>query len=331
MLIDRIDPIAAKREAKEKQRKEIEGRKTFQWCAEQYIAANKVGWKNEKHAVQWPTTLKTYAYPMIGQQPVSKIDTNDILKVLEPIWYDKTITAQRLRGRIETVIDWARARGYRTDENPAQWKGKLKLILPAPSKIHTVKHHAAMPYKDMPEFVVKLRQHKDVAAKALEFAILSVVRTDAARRGKWSEIDLENKIWTVPPERAKRTKALHADKPHRVALSDRAIEILKAVPREKDNPYVFIGTKADEHIGETAMRDLLLGMGYDGNTATVHGFRSTFYDWASEETNHAPHTTTMAMGHLVSEKAEAAYRRGDLLEKRFALANDWAAYCEPKG
>ena len=316
-----IDPIdareAAKREAALQRAKSLK----FKDAAEAYMAAHRVAWKNDKHAAQWPATLKTYAYPIIGELPLQLIDTTLVMKVIEPLWSEKSETASRLRGRIESVLDWATVRGYRQGENPARWRGHLDQLLPARAKVRKVKHHSALPYAELPALLVKLREQEGVAARALEFTILTAARTGETIGARLSEIDRKNKLWTVPAERMK------AGKDHRVPLSDRALEILEEVDSSGDNKdsFLFRSRGLDEPLSYMAMLKVLQRMGRDD--LTVHGFRSTFRDWAAEKTKFANEVIEMALAHSVGDKVEAAYRRGDLFEKRRFLMRTWANYC----
>ena len=316
-----IDPIdareAAKREAALQRAKSLK----FKDAAEAYMAAHRVAWKNDKHAAQWSATLKSYAYPIIGELPLQLIDTTLVMKVIEPLWSEKPETASRLRGRIESVLDWATVRGYRQGENPARWRGHLDQLLPARAKVRKVKHHSALPYAELPAFLVKLREQDGVAARALEFTILTAARTSETIGAKLSEIDRKNKLWTVPAERMK------AGKDHRVPLSDRALDILDEVGadgNDKDS-FVFRSRGLDEPLSNMAMLKLLQRMGR--GDLTVHGFRSTFRDWAAEKTKFPNEVVEMALAHAIDEKVEAAYRRGDLFEKRRLLMNTWATNC----
>ena len=254
----------------------------------------------------------------IGKLSVADIDTGQVLRVLEPIWQEKTETANRVRGRIESVLDWATVRGYRTGTNPARWRGHLGEVLPAPSQITKIEHHPALPYADLPEFMSALSEREGVAARALEFTILTAARTGEAIGAQWSEIDVDAKVWTVPAGRMK------ASKEHRVPLSDRAVEILQALPREKGNPFVFIGPRANG-LSNMAMASVLKRM--ERTDITVHGFRSSFRDWAAERTNYANHVVEQALAHVIGNKVEAAYRRGDLFDRRQRLMDDWARFC----
>jgi integrase len=246
------------------------------------------------------------------------VDIALVLTVLEPIWHKKTETATRVRGRIEQVLDWAKARGYRYGENPARWRGHLDKLLPARTKIAKVRHHPALPYVELPVFMAALRSREGVSARALEFTILTAARTNETIYAKRSEIDLQWRLWIVPAERMK------AGREHRVPLSERAVEILRTTATTDE--FVFPGARAGSPLSNMAMLELLRGMTNAG--LTVHGFRSTFRDWASEQTSYANELLEMALAHAVLDKVEAAYRRGDLLEKRRRLMSDWARYCE---
>lgn len=288
---------------------------TFNAMAESYIAANEDSWRNEKHRKQWRSTLETYAYPVIGSMAVGEISTEQVLQIIEPIWQDKPETASRVRGRIETVLDAAKARGFRAGENPARWRGHIAQILPARSRL-TRGHHKALPYDEIPGLVALLRSRQAVAALALEFTILTAARTNEVLGARWSEIDLENAVWIIPPERMK------AGKEHRVPLAPRTVEILKATA-ELRKSWLFPSAGGGKLSG-MAMSMLLRRMQVD---VTVHGFRSTFRDWAAECTDYAHEVQEMALAHTIGNKVERAYRRGDMFEKRRQLLGDWASYC----
>lgn len=290
--------------------------KTFSSCAEAFIKENAAGWRNPKHQQQWTNTLKTYAEPFIGQMAVEEVDTDAILKILRPIWSTKTETASRVRGRIEAVLNWAAAQHFRSRENPAAWRGHLENILPDPKKIAKVTHHAALSYADIPTFMKALREREGMGALALEFTILTAARTGEVIGAKWPEFDLDAKVWTVPADRMK------AGVEHRVPLSDRCIEILKDLPRISD--YVFPGNKTDKPLSNMSLLATLSRMGRDD--LTTHGFRSTFRDWAAETTDYPNEVVEMALAHTIKNKAEAAYRRGDMLERRRSLMTDWGNY-----
>jgi len=292
---------------------------TFKAVAEAYVAANEGSWRNDKHRQQWRNTLASYVYPVMGELPVAEIATAHVLKILEPIWQNKPETASRIRGRIETVLDAAKARGYRSGENPARWRGHIAQILPARSRL-TRGHHKAMPYEAIPVFVAQLRTRDAMAALALEFVILTAARTNEVLGATWSEVDLERAIWTIPAARMK------AGKEHRVPLSPRAVEILKMV-KPLDKASLFPAEKRGK-LSTMAMTMLLRRMKQD---CTVHGFRSGFRDWAAECTAYAHEVAEMALAHAIENKVERAYRRGDLFEKRRRLMSDWAGYCAGSG
>lgn len=319
-LLDGKDPIEEKRERKMRERLADARSKRFRDCVDAYIAAHRSGWRNEKHASQWGNTLETYCYPEFGDLPASRIDTDLILRVLEPIWSEKNPTAIRLRGRIELVLDWATVRGYREGLNPARWKGHLDKLLPKPSKVSKQKHHAALSIDALPAFVKDVRRQEGVAARALEFIILTCTRTGEAIGAKWSEFDLRNRVWTVPAERTK------AGKEHRVPLTARAIEILEGIKQLREEAdFVFPGREG-EGLSNMACLKLLERMERDD--ITVHGFRSTFRDWAGERTNFARDVIEKCLAHTIAGKVEAAYQRGDLFEKRRRVMEAWNQFCE---
>jgi integrase len=315
---DGTDPIEARKATRARAKLDAATAITFQQCAESYIASHRVGWRNPKHAKQWPTTLSAYVYPVFGKLPVQSIDVGLVMKAVERIWTAKPETASRVRGRIESVLDWATARGYRQGENPARWRGHLENLLPKKTKVRRVERHAALPYAKLPEFMTELRQQEGVGAKALEFAILTIARTGEVMGAKWSEIDLEARLWTVPAARMK------AGREHRVPLSEPALAILAAMREIREGDFVFPGGKANRPLSNMAFLMLLRRMGRGGLTA--HGFRSTFSDWCSERTNFASEVREMALAHAVSDKVEAAYRRGDLFDKRRQVMDVWANF-----
>ena len=305
-----IDPIEARQEARRQRALERAKSLKFKDAAVTYMAAHRVAWKNDKHAAQWTATLQTYAYPLLGDIAVQSIDTTQLMKVIEPIWATKPETANRVRGRIETILDWATVRGYRQGDNPARWRGHLDKLLPSRSKVRKTERHSALPYVELPAFIAKLREQEGVAARALEFTILTAARTGEVIGARQSEIDRRQKVWTIPAERMK------AGKQHRVPLSDRALEIsLTKSPGAED--YIFPGGRTGQPLSNMAMLTLLRRMGR--HDLTVHGFRSTFRDWASERTNFSGEVVEMALAHAIDSKTEAAYRRGDLFEKRRRL------------
>jgi integrase len=317
ILLDGTDPIEGRRARRLQGRLAAAQGKTFQECAEDYIRAHESSWRNPIHRKQWRSTLENYVYPVIGPLPVSSVDTALVLKVIEPIWKVKPETAGRIRGRIEAILNAATARKQRQGDNPARWRGHLDQLLPSRRKVKAVRHHPALPYSHAPAFMGELRRREDVSARALEFTVLTAARTNETIGAQWTELDLAAKIWTVPAERMK------ASREHRVPLSDRALEILNSMPRKGD--YVFPGARKNASLSNMALLELLRGLNRD--SLTVHGFRSTFRDWAAETTNHPNHVVEMALAHVISDNTEAAYRRGDLFEKRRRLMQDWARYC----
>ena len=306
-----IDPIDARRAGRIEERIEAARAMSFAECAAAYIAAHRAGWRNPKHAAQWPSTLAAYVYPIFGGLPVQAIDTGLVVKAIEPIWTTKPETASRVRGRIESVLDWAAARGHRQGENPARWRGHLENLLPKKSTVRRVEHHAALPYVEISAFMGELRGQEGIAARALAFAILTVARTGEVIGATWAEIDMAARIWTIPAERMK------AGKEHRVPLSEAAIAILGQMDQGRDKVFP---------ISNMAMAMLLRRMGR--GDLTVHGFRSSFSDWCAERTAFPSEVREMALAHTVADKVEAAYRRGDLFEKRRALAEAWAKFCD---
>jgi integrase len=320
------DPIDERDARRAAERAEAAKLVTFRSAAEKYIAARASGWKNAKHQQQWRNTLKTYAYPVIGNLSVQAIDISHVVKVFEPIWTKKPETASRLRGRIESILDWCTVRKYRQGENPARWRGHLSHILPARSKVRQVQHHAALPYDEIGDFLFALRKEDGTSARALQFLILSAMRTSEVLLADWREINLTTKVWTVPAERMK------AKREHRVPLSPLAVAILTALGGENrpKEGYVFPGAKEGAPLSQMALLMLLRRMKRDD--LTVHGFRSTFKDWASDQTGFGNEVSEMALAHAVEDKTEAAYRRGDLFEKRRKLMDAWAGYCgRPSG
>ena len=304
-----IDPIQSKANEKPKL--------TFGDVADELIESLSSGWKNEKHRKQWPSTLNQYAIKL-RPMDVTEITTEDILRVLKPIWATKPETASRLRGRIEAVIDAASARGLRTDANPARWKGHIERLLP-PRKRLTRGHHRAMPYSDLPAFMEILTNHEGISCRALQFAILTAARSGEVLGAQWSEFDLEKCIWIIPNSRMK------AGREHRVALSEHALKILDAMDGIRTDDFVFAGRKLKKGLSVMSLNMVLRRLNYDQLT-TVHGFRSCFSDWATEQTHYSGEVREMALAHTVSNKVEAAYRRGDLLEQRRGIMMDWGNF-----
>jgi len=315
-----IDPIGARDKPIMEAKIAAAQATTFFQAAKAYIESHKAGWRNEKHGDQWTNTLATYAGPVFGHLPIGAVDTNLIMKVLDPIWSTKPETAGRVRGRIESVIDWATARGFRTGENPARWRGHLQSLLPSRSKVARVEHHAALPYSQLANFMTRLRVTDGMSARAMRFLILTAARSGEVLGAKWSEIDLEARQWTIPAERMK------AGREHRVPLSEAAASILRDVAAIRSGDFIFGGAVADKGLSNMALTMVLRRLKRED--ITVHGFRSTFRDWCAEKTDFPSEVAEMALAHAVGDKVEAAYRRGDLLEKRRQLVDAWATYCE---
>ena len=318
-LSDGIDPIEAKREAQTRTALEKASAMTFEDAAQAYIAAHSQSWRNLKHREQWPNTLRDYVYPVVGRLPVAAVNVSHIVRFLEAIWTSKPETASRVRGRVEAVLDWAAARGYRTGENPARWRGHLENLLPKRSRIQKVKHHPALAYSEIGAFMAMLRQQEGVAALALQFLILTAARTSETIGARWQEIDMDKSTWIIPADRIK------AGKEHRVPLSGPALAILRKMSEMRESDLVFPGGRRLKPLSTNALIALLKRMGCTGVTA--HGFRSTFRDWCAEQTNYPRDVAEMALAHAIGDKVEAAYRRGDLFDKRTRLMEDWAMYC----
>jgi len=313
---DGIDPIAARQAHRSAVLAEQQAQKTFSEVAAQYIAQHEKSWKNAKHQSQWTSTLRRYAEPVIGQLLVRDIRASHVIGVLEPIWTTKTETATRVRSRIELVLDYAAARGYREGLNPARWKGNLDAALPNPSKVAPVRHHSAVPVKEVASFMKRLGAQPGVAARALEFAVLTAARSGEVRGATWSEVDLSAALWKIPAARMK------SGREHRVPLSKPAIKLLRSLPGDRlPEGHVFPGMHGP--LSDMSLTAVLRRMGV---SATAHGFRSTFRDWVAECTDHSREVAEMALAHAVGDRVEAAYRRGDLFEKRIALMRDWASF-----
>lgn len=311
-----IDPIESRKAARDALIAAQAKVRTFDDCARQFLKSKIEEFSNPKHAAQWANTLRDYASPVIGKLPVYAIELPHILKILEPIWTEKTETATRVRGRIESVLAWATVSGYREGDNPARWKGNLDAVLPKPGKLKGVKHHRAIPWQGIAEFMGKLRQREGVAAKALEFLILTATRSGEVRGATWAEIDLQGRTWTIPAERMK------AGREHIAPLCDDAVKLLENLPKHQDNDLVFPGARGGV-LSDVGLAKPLKAIEKE---ATVHGFRSTFRDWCAESTNYPNEVAEMALAHTVSNAVERAYRRGDLLAKRSRLMSDWAKY-----
>jgi integrase len=314
-ILNGIDPVDEKREKRNQKRIEEATAVSFKQAAERYLAAHEASWRNDAHRKQWHATLTTYAFPVIGALPVASITTDLVLKVLEPIWAAKTVTAGRLRGRIERILDWAKARNLRSGENPAAWRGHLDHLL---AKSAPKQHLPALPFDEVPAFMSELRQRESVAARALEIVVLTATRVGEALDATWSEFDLPNKIWTIPAEHMK------AGKEDRIPLTDRVIDILESLPHEEGNACVFLSAREGSRLTSSALLKLTRTM---RPGITVHGFRSAFRDWAAERTNFPREIAEAALAHAVGDATERAYRRGDALEKRRKLMVAWADYC----
>lgn len=312
-----IDPVEERRAKRERLKLAQANSITFDEAVEKVLAIREVEYKNSKHIAQWRSTLETYASPIIGKLPVANIEKGHILQILEPIWKEKTETASRLRGRIENVLSWATVSDYRTGENPARWKGHLDQLLSKPSKTTKVQHHKAISWQDIGTFMHDLKQRDGIAAKALEFLILTATRSGEVRGATWKEVDFDARIWTIPEDRMKTGKE------HQVPLSDEAVSLLKALPRMDNNEHLFPAPRGGI-LSDMSISAVVRRMNVE---AVPHGFRSTFRDWCSENTNFPHNVAEMALAHTISNKAEAAYRRGALLEKRKKLMQEWAKYC----
>ena len=318
LVVMGTDPLEAKKAHSAAQALEAAKAITFRDCAESYIESMRHGWKNAKHCAQWSATLKTYAYPVMGNLPINVIDTGLVLKILEPIWATKTETASRVRGRIESILDYAKVRDYRSGENPARWKGQLDNILPAKGDVAKVEHHASLPYGEMPAFCPRLQIQDGMGARALEFAILTACRSGEVFGATWGEIDLDARTWIIPAERMK------AETEHRVPLSEPAIALLKKLATVRQANFVFSGQRSDHPLSNMAMKMVLRRMKVN---VTPHGFRSTFRTWVAERTTYQHEVAEAALAHTQGDKVVAAYQRGDLFEKRRGLMRDWATYC----
>ena len=320
LRLDGHDPLLTRRTGRDQATLAAAKAMTFKACAEAYMAAHQAGWRNPKHRGQWTATLNAYVYPHFGDLPVQVIDVGLVMKSVEPIWTEKPETASRVRGRIEAVLDWATARGYREGENPARWRGHLQNLLAPRSKVRRVEHYAALPYSKIASFMAELCRQEGVAARALEFAILTAARTGEVIGAHWDEIDIARRLWTVSADRMK------AGREHRVPLSDRAVEIIAEMKKHRldGQEFVFAGTRGGP-LSNMALLMTLRRMGYAA--LTTHGFRSTFRDWAAERSEFPSEVAEMALAHVVGDKVEAAYRRGDLFEKRRQVMEAWCRFC----
>jgi integrase len=326
-----IDPIEHRKTQRAEARAETAKAMTFKQAMDGFPSDNRKSWRSAVHARQWRASLDAYAVPTLGALPVAAIETAHVVTVLRPIWSDKHVTASRVRGRIEVVLDWAKAGGFRSGENPARWKGHLENILPkhnGPGR-KAVKHHAAMPYREVPDFMTKVADTQGTAARALEVLVLTAVRLDELIGMRCDEIDLGAALWTIPPERTK------GHREHRVPLSQRAYVVLIAEAKraaalgDKASPFVFPGHVSRlKPLGASTLQRALRDI--SGSDVTLHGFRSSFRDWCGDQTEVAREVAEAALGHIVGDKAERAYRRGDALDKRRQLMSDWATFCNSK-
>lgn len=317
------DPIELRKQERVAARIAETPAQTFRQCVEGYVAANKGIWRSEKYQRQWTAPLERYAYPVFGALPISEVEVGHVTKVLDPIWSTKTETAGRIRQRVEAILDWAAVRGYRTAANPARWKGHLAKVFPAQGRIAPVKHLAALPFAETVEFLASLRARAGMGALAFEFTILTAARTGETLGARWREIDLSTEVWTVPAERMK------AGRPHRVPLSSQAVAVLRQLDRGEADDPVFPGRRENTSLSSMVFLMTLRRMGRSDLTA--HGFRSTFRDWVAECTDYPNEVAEAALAHVVGDRTEAAYRRGDLFEKRRRLMQDWATYCSAQG
>lgn len=321
-LIDQgIDPVAERQAKRSALAAAIASAMTFKEASMSYISAHEAGWKSTKHAAQWRNTLETYAFPVIGKIAVSDIETSHVMRVLEPIWLAKTETASRVRGRIESILDWATVRGFRKGDNPARWRGHIEHLLAARADVQKTEHHSAMDYREVGAFMALLRQKEGMGARALEFAILCASRSGEVRGATWSEIDLPAAVWTIPANRMK------AEREHRIPLTVEAMKLLEALPRIDGTDLIFPSSKKTE-LSDATLTATLKRMGL---SVTAHGFRSSFRDWAGETTAYPREVIEHALAHQLKDKAEAAYARGSLFDKRRRLMADWAKFCGTVG
>jgi integrase len=320
-LFDGVDPAETKKQAKSALAAQRARAVNFKTLSELYIAQHEASWKNAKHTAQWTSTLTQYAFPVCGHMVAADIDTATVLRVLEPIWLNKTETASRLRGRIEAVLDYAAAKGLREGPNPARWKGNLALTLPAKRKVSPVEHHPAIPVKDVPMFFKALQEREGTAARALEFLLLTATRSGEVRGAQWNEIDLAKKVWVVPAERMK------AKREHRVPLSTQAVALLKSLPTMKLGGLLFPGLKPTSTLSDMSLTAVMRRMEIN---AVPHGLRSSFRDWVGEETSYPREVAEMALAHVVANATEGSYWRSDLFDKRRSMMQDWAQFLSAK-
>lgn len=320
MVREGIDPIEDRKQRLMNRKVANKPMPDFKDCAEKYMRAHSPSWRNAKHQQQWANSLTNHVYPKLGSMPVNTIERSHIMQVLDPIWRDKTETAKRIRGRIETVLSWATVQGFREGENPARWRGHLDNLLPKPSALKKEKHFAALPYQEIKSFMDELRQREANSANALRLIILTATRSSEARSATWSEFDLDKATWTIPAERMK------AQKEHIIPLCKEAVELINALPHMASNDYLFAGVRSGKPLSDMVFAALMKRMGRTG--ITTHGFRSTFRDWAAEQTAFPREVIEAALSHKLKDKVEAAYFRSNLLDKRRELMDKWADYTQ---
>jgi len=318
LIAEGTDPLAHKRARRAAAMADAAGLVTFKEFAEDYIRSHQGAWRSPQHLRQWHSSLRAIAYPVFGDMPVCDITTALILKALKGVWHTTPETARRTRGRIEQILNAAKAAGLRSGENPAAWRGHLETLLPVPRKLQKIQHFAALPYQEVPAFMHALRLRRGIGAHALHFLILTAARTGEVVSARWDEIDLDRRVWIIPGERMK------AGREHRVPLSEPAVALLQVLWDTRKSEYVFTGIVGGK-MGDSTMLNVLRLMGRPD--IVVHGFRSSFRDWAAETTNYQHEVVEMALAHAISNQVEKAYRRGDLFEKRARLMNAWADYC----
>ena len=325
VLLDaRIDPLAKRDSIKAEQAQREVPRMTFRQCAEAFIQDHREDWTSAKHAAQWSATLKTYAYPILGNKAVADINVGQIKDVIEPIWRKKNETAGRVRGRIEKILGWATVHGYRQGDNPARWTGHLSEVFPKRAAVRKIKHHPALPYAELPEFMRLLTNTSGIGSWVMRFLILTSTRTTEARAAEWCEVDMEQKLWCIPAERMKASRL------QRIPLSEPALDILRFMKKLNDaqvipSKYVFPGQKQGSCPSQAIMLSLLKRI--DRQDIVPHGFRSVFRDYIAEQTTYPREVAEAALAHVLADKTEAAYQRGDFLEKRREMMNAWGAYC----
>jgi integrase len=318
--LDGNDPLADKRAVRAAERLATAKVMNFKECADAYVASHSAGWRDVRTVGQWQQSLTAYVFPILGDLPVQAIDTGLVMKAIEPLWTTKTTTASRVRQRIESVLDYAAARGYRSGDNPARWRGHLDNLLPKRSKVARVVHHPALPYGEIAGFITELRRRDSASARALEFSILTASRRAEVLGARWSEINMAERLWIIPAERMK------AAREHRVPLSVGAMAVLRQMEHMSTSAYVFPGQGGMKPLGEVAIWRLLRTMGR--GELTMHGMRSTFRDWAAERTNFPREVAEISLAHAVGDATERAYQRGDLMQKRASLMQAWAKFCD---